>query len=80
VRARLDLADRQTSASEVQRLAEAAYQDQRSMLERLKVSIDHIAPLLVSLAALGDHGRQSGNCHRDLVRFLGSPGPAPSLR
>ena len=66
------------SAIEVQRLAALALADQRDALnnaqgQRALPLSGHTSQMLEALAGLGNSGRIGGNCHRDLLRFMGEP-------
>jgi hypothetical protein len=69
-----------TSASQVQRQAQLAHDDERALLDRLGHSPDHGSRSLKALAGLGNNGSLPGNAHRDLVAYLGEPDvPKPLL-
>ena len=59
------------SAVQIQKYAQAAHTDQVEMFQRLKRSKDHASKRLSLLAAIGNHGKSSENCKRDLMIFLG---------
>ena len=61
------------SACKVQQIALQSYRDQEALLERVGLSKDHASKSLMRLARLGSWGKFSGNCHHDLITFLGEP-------
>lgn len=68
------------SAVSVQKTAAVACRDQEALLGRLNLSFDHVSKGLRKLASLGNHGKHSGDCNRELQGFLGEPTfPAPLL-
>ena len=62
------------SASEIQRIAEWCVRDLRDVLERNNLSRDAIPAALGALEALGTMGRYPGNCHKELLQYLGDAG------
>ena len=50
------------------------------MLQRLRLSPEHIPDSLRAIAALGNWGRSPGNVQRDLLRYLGDPSPPKPLQ
>lgn len=68
------------SANKVQHLAALAVADQTKLLQRVGASLDYIPSSLKALAAIGDSGKYPGNCHRDLLSYLGEPNIPKAFR
>jgi len=76
------------SAIEVQKIAALAHADQITLIDKMRsalasnsavLALHHMQPSmsLERLAAIGARGRQPGNCHRDLLEWLGQPRSPP---
>ena len=66
------------SATQVQVLASKAFEDQCNLMDKVRMSRDHISASLQFLSGLGSCGRYSGNCDRELKRWLGTPEYPPA--
>lgn len=67
------------SSTQVQVLADKAYQDQTMLLRSLGISEDRADDSIYRLAKLGSFGKHSGNVHRDLMAYLGAPSTPPAM-
>lgn len=68
------------SATKLQVIARKAYEDQVQILRRLGISEDCVDDTLKRIASLGSSGKHPGNCHSELLRFLGEPStPSPMM-
>ena len=61
------------SAIEVQSEIQLQLHDQYRLLDKFSLGHDNVDDELVKFAALGSAGVHRGNCHRELLRFLGDP-------
>ena len=61
------------SAVQVQSDCYNIYKDQCALLERLKMSREHVLKSIQTLAALGSWGRLPGNINKELLNLLGDP-------
>ena len=73
------------SATTLQSIAHAAYQDEQRLLQRLSTQVKYGEIVIGSkslkdFAALGNFGRQPGNIARDLETLLGEPISAPVFK
>ena len=68
------------SSTKVQEIAHQAHKGEVSLLKRLGLSKDLANRTLRHVAKMGNWGKCSGNCHRDLTRWLGEPDmPEPMM-
>ena len=61
------------SAVQVQKDCYNIYKDQCALLERLKMSREHVLKSIAALAQIGSWGRLPGNANKELLNLVGEP-------